>query len=279
MQRAVGKAPAARTHSAPRRSPIGAPITPPPALPSVPPAIPAPSEAAPVQRTPAPAPVLAPTPDTTTDLPQPTAPVVQRSTTPPPVTVVVPGLPRATASPAPRPDVLPLATGRALAPNLPGNTHAPASPRTPAVQAAPATSQPVVPLAVPTPTTPRPVVPLAPPAVARPVARPVAVQRRSAPEAPTAPVPAPTPGPAPAPVPLQRTAVALPQPPAPATPRRTTAPVQQATAMEPAAPSGSESPAQLDELARRLVTPLSRLLRAELRADRERVGRLRDHGR
>ncbi|MCZ0978404.1 hypothetical protein O1L60_01660 [Streptomyces diastatochromogenes] len=39
-----------------------------------------------------------------------------------------------------------------------------------------------------------------------------------------------------------------------------------------------ESPSQLDELARRLVTPLSRLLRAELRADRERVGRLRDHG-
>ncbi|MBB4160867.1 MULTISPECIES: hypothetical protein [Streptomyces] len=278
MQRAVGKAPAARTHSAPRRSPIGAPITPPPALPSVPPAIPAASEAAPVQRTPAPAPVLVPTPDTTADLPQPTAPVVQRSTTQPPVTVVVPGLPRATASPAPRPDVLPLATGRALAPNLPGNTHAPASPRTPAVQAAPATSQPVVPLAVPTPTTPRPVVPLAPPAVARPVA----VQRRSAPEAPTPPAPAPTPGPAPVPVPvpLQRTAVALPRTSAPApAPRPATAPVQQATAIDPAAPSGSESPAQLDELARRLVTPLSRLLRAELRADRERVGRLRDHGR
>ncbi|MFE6461151.1 extensin [Streptomyces cinereoruber] len=194
---------------------------------------------------------------------------MQRSTTPPPVTVVVPGLPRATASPAPRPDVLPLATGRALAPNLPGNTHAPASPRTPAVQAAPATSQPVV--------------PLAPPAVARPIARPVAVQRRSAPEAPMTPAPAPTPGPAPVPAPLQRTAVALPQPPTPApappTPRRTTAPVQQAAAMDPAAPSGSESPVQLDELARRLVTPLSRLLRAELRADRERVGRLRDHGR
>ncbi|WP_344888175.1 hypothetical protein [Actinomadura meridiana] len=32
----------------------------------------------------------------------------------------------------------------------------------------------------------------------------------------------------------------------------------------------------LDELARRLVGPLSRLLRAELRMDRERVGRLRD---
>ncbi|MGP4004436.1 hypothetical protein [Streptomyces sp. 8N706] len=33
---------------------------------------------------------------------------------------------------------------------------------------------------------------------------------------------------------------------------------------------------QLDELARRLINPLSRLLRAELRYDRERVGRLRD---
>ncbi|KKZ69043.1 hypothetical protein VO63_36365 [Streptomyces showdoensis] len=47
----------------------------------------------------------------------------------------------------------------------------------------------------------------------------------------------------------------------------------------PVAEQGAASPAQLDELARRLVTPLSRLLRAELRADRERVGRLRDHGR
>ncbi|MEU7028477.1 hypothetical protein AB0A60_17515 [Streptomyces sp. NPDC046275] len=45
----------------------------------------------------------------------------------------------------------------------------------------------------------------------------------------------------------------------------------------PDVPPATESPAQLDELARRLVTPLSRLLRAELRADRERVGRLRDH--
>ncbi|QMU77666.1 hypothetical protein GXW83_20190 [Streptacidiphilus sp. PB12-B1b] len=35
----------------------------------------------------------------------------------------------------------------------------------------------------------------------------------------------------------------------------------------------------LDELARRLVGPLSRLLRAELRLERERIGRLRDPGR
>ncbi|GHH08728.1 hypothetical protein GCM10017674_51490 [Streptomyces gardneri] len=61
--------------------------------------------------------------------------------------------------------------------------------------------------------------------------------------------------------------------------------VQRSGATPAAAPAGAplpadaESPTQLDELARRLVTPLSRLLRAELRADRERVGRLRDHGR
>jgi hypothetical protein len=36
------------------------------------------------------------------------------------------------------------------------------------------------------------------------------------------------------------------------------------------------SSAQLDELARRLVGPLSRLLRAELRLQRERSGRLLD---
>ncbi|QXJ21403.1 hypothetical protein AGRA3207_002253 [Actinomadura graeca] len=39
---------------------------------------------------------------------------------------------------------------------------------------------------------------------------------------------------------------------------------------------GRSDDAELDELARRLVVPLSRLLRAELRMDRERVGRLRD---
>lgn len=39
------------------------------------------------------------------------------------------------------------------------------------------------------------------------------------------------------------------------------------------------SDGELDELARRLVEPLARLLRAELRMDRERVGRLRDRRR
>jgi hypothetical protein len=33
----------------------------------------------------------------------------------------------------------------------------------------------------------------------------------------------------------------------------------------------------VDELARQLIGPLSRLLKAELRMDRERNGRLRDH--
>ncbi|QES18020.1 hypothetical protein DEJ46_01985 [Streptomyces venezuelae] len=67
---------------------------------------------------------------------------------------------------------------------------------------------------------------------------------------------------------------------APATPsvqRSGTTPVTAPATASP--PADAESPTQLDELARRLVTPLSRLLRAELRADRERVGRLRDHGR
>ncbi|MFF5455448.1 extensin [Streptomyces sp. NPDC012950] len=163
--------------------------------------------------------------------------------------------------------MLPLATGRALAPSRPdGGT------RTPAVRAAP--------LVTPAPAAPRPVVPLTPPAAARPVARPAAVQRRTAPEAPPAPAPVPVP------VPLQRTAAVVPP-----APRRTTAPVpapvQRATTTPagststapPSLPAPAESPTQLDELARRLVTPLSRLLRAELRADRERVGRLRDHGR
>ncbi|MGW7437129.1 hypothetical protein [Streptomyces sp. NPDC054849] len=53
--------------------------------------------------------------------------------------------------------------------------------------------------------------------------------------------------------------------PAPSTPPAVTAP-------EPAPPPQAE----LDALARRLVAPLSRLLRAELRGDRERLGRLRD---
>ncbi|MFF5714255.1 hypothetical protein [Streptomyces sp. NPDC012756] len=111
--------------------------------------------------------------------------------------------------------------------------------------------------------------------MARPTARPVVVQRQSMP-APTPPAPPPA-----LPVPIQPTAAAPPH----AAPRTTTVartataspPARQPTTETTAAPA-PESPTHLDELARRLVTPLSRLLRAELRADRERVGRLRDHG-
>ncbi|MFG2146269.1 hypothetical protein ACGFRG_18985 [Streptomyces sp. NPDC048696] len=57
----------------------------------------------------------------------------------------------------------------------------------------------------------------------------------------------------------------------------TTSPPQAPQARTPApAPAPPDEPADLDALARRLVAPLSRLLRAELRGDRERVGRLRD---
>ncbi|WP_344437493.1 hypothetical protein [Kitasatospora nipponensis] len=46
-----------------------------------------------------------------------------------------------------------------------------------------------------------------------------------------------------------------------------------------AAGSGPLSREQVDQLARRLVDPVSRLLRAELRLGRERAGRLLDGGR
>jgi hypothetical protein len=39
---------------------------------------------------------------------------------------------------------------------------------------------------------------------------------------------------------------------------------------------GELTSAQLDELAHRLIGRITRLLRAELRLDRERIGRLRD---
>ncbi|MFC4909631.1 hypothetical protein [Actinomadura gamaensis] len=45
---------------------------------------------------------------------------------------------------------------------------------------------------------------------------------------------------------------------------------------KPARTPGEGREPDLDELARRLVGPLSRLLRTELRLDRERMGRLRD---
>lgn len=114
---------------------------------------------------------------------------------------------------------------------------------------------------------------------------------------------------APAPAsPARAAAAAFPAPPTPApraAPRRPAAPVQRvpdgsgtgsalASSVEPVvvisepgkAAGAESSPAfrqptgkAVDELARRLVGPLSRLLRAELRLERERFGRLRDGGR
>ncbi|MBX9421082.1 MULTISPECIES: hypothetical protein [Streptomyces] len=194
------------------------------------------------------------------------------SNTPAPV-VALTDLPRATAPSVQRRSTYPLATTRPLTPRLPGTASAPARPRT-----ADDTAPPAAPLSRPVPDPapgPRPVVPLAPTSAARPVARPVAVQRQAAPEA----VPAPAPVVPVVAAPLRRSAA--PHAPRAATTvtrtavQRTAEPRTTATGSD----SGSASPGQLDELARRLVTPLSRLLRAELRADRERVGRLRDHGR
>ncbi|MGW0535177.1 hypothetical protein [Streptomyces sp. NPDC003032] len=115
-----------------------------------------------------------------------------------------------------------------------------------------------------------------PPAVGRPAAaRPSTVQRRSAEPAPRS-VPVPAAAPPPPPTPAARTA----------TPANNdggstrTGTSDGRTGPEPSAhPAPETGPADLDDLARRLLAPLSRLLRAELRGDRERIGRLRDHGR
>ncbi|MEU7074570.1 hypothetical protein AB0B30_13670 [Streptomyces narbonensis] len=212
--------------------------------------------------------------------------------------VTVRDLPRATAPPnVQRRSARPLASTRPLAPSLPGPgstpERAPASPpvgpAVPLLKPAPAPlPTPMRPgVAAPTTDRPRPVVPIASPPTARSVARPMSVQRRSAPPAaptvtPVTPavVPVPQAAPQPAQAPPAPRAATVTRTAASATPsvqRSGAAPV---VAPAPATPSAdAESPTQLDELARRLVTPLSRLLRAELRADRERVGRLRDHGR
>ncbi|KOU51833.1 hypothetical protein ADK54_08770, partial [Streptomyces sp. WM6378] len=123
------------------------------------------------------------------------------------------------------------------------------------------------------------VVPLHRPAAPRGMAQP-SVQRAAEPTPPpvipvrrSSPPPPPTSAPAaqhsvqrqPAP-PVQRNAAT--QPPPATAPAPATAP-QSATGANEQAPD-------IDALARRLVAPLSRLLRAELRGDRERIGRLRD---
>ncbi|TYK51328.1 hypothetical protein [Actinomadura decatromicini] len=70
----------------------------------------------------------------------------------------------------------------------------------------------------------------------------------------------------PPPAPVARTATAAP---APVQRRAQTSGTQRKT-------QERQPEIDLDELARRLIGPLTRLLRAELRMDRERVGRLRD---
>ncbi|MFF2921498.1 hypothetical protein ACFVTP_03600 [Streptomyces celluloflavus] len=105
-----------------------------------------------------------------------------------------------------------------------------------------------------------------------------------------APTPTPTPQPAPLPAPVQRSApIQKRSAPTPAPTQKPLPPATTRTAPSsstPAVTSASAPPppafttaAELDDLARKLVAPLSRLLRAELRSDRERIGRLRDHGR
>ncbi|MFI9366441.1 hypothetical protein ACIG5E_36110 [Kitasatospora sp. NPDC053057] len=51
------------------------------------------------------------------------------------------------------------------------------------------------------------------------------------------------------------------------------APTKSSPPAEPAEAPGGAGPADLDELARRLVEPVGRLLRTELRRGRERAGR------
>ncbi|CAM5471972.1 hypothetical protein SXANM310S_07124 [Streptomyces xanthochromogenes] len=165
----------------------------------------------------------------------------------------------------------PLTTRHQSAPSLPGLPNTPGASGSSAALPAPlkhapasGDSRPVVPLRSPAPRPgiPQPTVQRA---VAEPAPVPVVPVRRSAPPAPPAPAPAPKPAFS---TPVQRQA----DPPA----VQRTAPAAHATASAaPTADAEQHSP-DIDALARRLVAPLSRLLRAELRGDRERIGRLRD---
>ncbi|MET8630435.1 hypothetical protein ABZW30_43170 [Kitasatospora sp. NPDC004669] len=58
-----------------------------------------------------------------------------------------------------------------------------------------------------------------------------------------------------------------------APPSRTGSPPAKAVGESPAEAAGGAGPADLDELARRLVEPVGRLLRTELRRGRERSGK------
>ncbi|MFJ8669651.1 extensin [Streptomyces sp. NPDC093600] len=103
--------------------------------------------------------------------------------------------------------------------------------------------------------------------------------RVHAPQPPT-PTPAPQPFPPTAAVPpsVQRTPHPEPpppySPPTPTTPTTTDEPPPAYTPVD--FDARALTGAQVDELTHRLIGPLTRLLRTELRLDRERIGRLRD---
>lgn len=180
-----------------------------------------------------------------------------------------------------------------LAPPLPSGRPAPGKP---------------VPVHVPGPT-PRPAVRLTPPAFApAPIPGPVqapfptptpAAQRapkagpvrvhapdHPLPHAPQLPIPAPAPPSFPptaaAPPSVQRTPHTEPPPPySPPSPSTPTTPIPTTGEPPPAYTpvdfdARALTGAQVDELTHRLIGPLTRLLRTELRLDRERIGRLRD---
>jgi hypothetical protein len=161
---------------------------------------------------------------------------------------------------APAPPAAPTAVQRSVRPEpvVPGPVESAAIPSwapspvvvpLPVQRSVPSESAPPVPWEPASAPVQRVMLPEPPPGPAVPVFwDPAPVQRAAEPEPP------PPPGPPPPPEP--------PPPQAPAAP-----PGQQAPAPAPAAPGEST-----DELVRRLVGPLSRLLRAELRLDRERAG-------
>ncbi|MEU1556136.1 extensin [Streptomyces scabiei] len=196
--------------------------------------------------------------------------------------------------------VRPLTPTRALTSALPTATAPPVLQR----QAA----RPAVPLRRPAPTHDHRTAPAAAPAVqrltanqpakprpaprpARPTTPPVVPRVRAV--APTPP-PAPAPPPSATPTPVQR----APQIPLRPTPATTTSAVSPVTASATSAASSATTPAktsrtstpppgapfdprtltdfQLDELTHKLIGRITRLVRTELRLDRERIGRLRD---
>ncbi|MGW7295439.1 hypothetical protein ACWGIB_23990 [Streptomyces xiamenensis] len=130
---------------------------------------------------------------------------------------------------------------------------------------------------------------LAPATAPAPVAMPVARRAQPAPPAPTPPAPAPSPAPAPkAARTVQRTPSASSPAGAPSV-RWQSAAVRTSSDAERSENADAFegrreatdpldlSEFQLDQLSRKLISRITRLLRTELRLDRERIGRLRDN--